>query len=299
MLDLLIDRMHDTKFLTMLFASVAAVATVLTLAMPLLSPDIARQAHEVGRARAREDPPARARAAGARREGKGHRSGSRPSSTCQKVVERFNLTKWLAQEEAREKLVQAGYRGQAPYVAFLFFRMVTPAVLFLFALFYLFVVVRVRPAADRQVRDLPRRRLCRHAAALSVPQEPHRQAPALDQARLSGRARPAADLRRIRHVDRGGVQEGQPGDRLAVDRAGRGADADHRRAVLPAGPQAGLRESRQAHRSRRRQVGLHGAAAGRALRHAARPDAARACRRKTATCACRKPRRRPPRCRPS
>ena len=58
-----------------------------------------------------------------------------------KVVERFNLTKWLAQEAAREKLVQAGFRGQAPYVAFLFFRMVTPAVLLLFSLFYLFVVV--------------------------------------------------------------------------------------------------------------------------------------------------------------
>ena len=36
--------------------------------------------------------------------------------------------KWVGQEEAREKLVQAGYRGQAPYVAFLFFRMVTPVV---------------------------------------------------------------------------------------------------------------------------------------------------------------------------
>ena len=35
-------------------------------------------------------------------------------------------------EEAREKLVQAGYRGHAPYVAFLFFRMVTPVALFLF-----------------------------------------------------------------------------------------------------------------------------------------------------------------------
>ena len=61
----------------------------------------------------------------------------------QRVVERFNLTKWLAQEAAREKLVQAGYRGQAPYVAFLFFRMVTPVVLFLFALFYLFVVLEL------------------------------------------------------------------------------------------------------------------------------------------------------------
>jgi tight adherence protein C len=59
----------------------------------------------------------------------------------QKWVEWLNLTKWLAQEEAREKLLQAGYRGQAPYIAFLFFRMVTPIALFLFALFYLFVVV--------------------------------------------------------------------------------------------------------------------------------------------------------------
>ena len=38
MLDLLIDKMHDTKFLVMMLASVAAIATVLTLAMPLLSP---------------------------------------------------------------------------------------------------------------------------------------------------------------------------------------------------------------------------------------------------------------------
>ena len=33
------------------------------------------------------------------------------------------------------------------------------------------------------------------------------QAPAVDQARVSRRARPAADLRRIRHVDRGGVPQ--------------------------------------------------------------------------------------------
>jgi tight adherence protein C len=59
-----------------------------------------------------------------------------------RIVDRFNLTKWLAQEEAREKLVQAGFRGQAPYVAFLFFRLVTPVVMFLAALFYMFVVLK-------------------------------------------------------------------------------------------------------------------------------------------------------------
>ena len=76
--------------------------------------------------------------------------------------------------------------------------------------------------------------LSRHQAAGAVPQEQDRQAPAIDQARLPGRARPAADLRRVRHVDRSRLQEGVGRDRLAVDPAGRGADADHRGAVLPA-----------------------------------------------------------------
>src|SRR5215470_6746430 len=59
------------------------------------------------------------------------------------VVDRFNLTKWLGQEEARTKLVQAGYRGQAPYVAYLFFRMVTPSAAFVAAVVYLFGVVNL------------------------------------------------------------------------------------------------------------------------------------------------------------
>ena len=58
----------------------------------------------------------------------------------QAVVNRFNLRKWLGQEEARDKLVQAGYRGQAPYVTFLFFRMVSPILLVSAAAFYIFVM---------------------------------------------------------------------------------------------------------------------------------------------------------------
>jgi len=37
--------------------------------------------------------------------------------------------------------VQAGYRGQAPYVTYLFFRMVTPVLLALLTGFYLFIVI--------------------------------------------------------------------------------------------------------------------------------------------------------------
>jgi tight adherence protein C len=56
------------------------------------------------------------------------------------VVEHFNLGKWLAQEAALEKLTMAGYRGHAPYVTFLFFRLVTPLVLFLATVLYVFVI---------------------------------------------------------------------------------------------------------------------------------------------------------------
>jgi len=59
------------------------------------------------------------------------------------VVERFNLAKWVGQEEARIKLVQAGYRGQAAYITFLFFRMAAPIAALLFAVFYVFVLVEL------------------------------------------------------------------------------------------------------------------------------------------------------------
>jgi tight adherence protein C len=142
MLDFLIQKMQDTKFLTMMLASVAAVATVITLAMPLLSPDmLGKRMKAVALEREKIRQRERERLARGEREKVSLRQS--PKQYMAKVVERFNLAKWLAQEEAREKLVQAGYRGQAPYIAFLFFRLVTPAVMFLFAVFYLFVVVQL------------------------------------------------------------------------------------------------------------------------------------------------------------
>ena len=66
-----------------------------------------------------------------------------PKQLVSKVVEDFNLTKWLAQEAARDKLIMAGYRGHAPYVTFLFARAVTPIVLFIGAVLYVFVITHM------------------------------------------------------------------------------------------------------------------------------------------------------------
>ncbi len=149
MIDFLIDTMHNPRLLSMLFAAIAAGATVLTLAMPLLAGDaLPKRMKSV--ALEREKIRQRERERLAREKDKVALRQS-PKQYMQRWVERLNLAKWLAQEEAREKLVQAGYRGHAPYVAFLFFRMVTPVALFLFALFYIFVVVELDQPATVKI----------------------------------------------------------------------------------------------------------------------------------------------------
>jgi tight adherence protein C len=147
MFQLLADKINDTKFIAMLLASIAAIATVITLAMPLLSPDVlGKRMKSVALEREKIRQRERERMARGEKEKVALRQS--PKQYMSRVVERFNLTKWLAQEAARDKLVQAGYRGQAPYIAFLFFRLVTPVVLFLFAVFYIFVVIEMdQPAA--------------------------------------------------------------------------------------------------------------------------------------------------------
>jgi tight adherence protein C len=74
-----------------------------------------------------------------------------PKQYMQRIVDEFNLNKWLGQEEARALLVQAGYRGQAPYVTFLFFRLVTPVILLCVTAFYVFIVLKLDHPTPVQV----------------------------------------------------------------------------------------------------------------------------------------------------
>jgi tight adherence protein C len=67
-----------------------------------------------------------------------------PKTYMKTVVERFNLSKWLGQEAAREKLIQAGYRGHSPYTAFLFFRAVIPVLALVISSLYIFVLLEIQ-----------------------------------------------------------------------------------------------------------------------------------------------------------
>ena len=137
----LVDQLLDPRLLTVVFAAIAAGATVLTLAMPYVVNDTLPKrmkavAFEREKIRQRE----RERlAAGV---GKVTLRQS-PKAYMKTIVENFNLSKWVGQEEARTMLVQAGYRGQAPYVTYLFFRMVMPVVTLAFAVIYIYFVLNL------------------------------------------------------------------------------------------------------------------------------------------------------------
>jgi tight adherence protein C len=136
----LIAQYFDLQVLTMMFAAVAAGATVLTLAMPFMSSDTLGKrmkavAFEREKIRQRERERMVQTTKVSLRQS--------PKAYMKRAVDDFNLSKWVGQEEARLLLVQAGYRGQAPYVTYLFFRMTMPVVMLLGSLFYIFVVLNL------------------------------------------------------------------------------------------------------------------------------------------------------------
>jgi len=133
----LISHYLNVQALTMLFAAVAAGATVLTFAMPLLVTDTLQKRMK---AVALEREKMRLRERERMAQGKVALRQS-PRMYMKRAVDNFNLSKWVGQEEARIKLVQAGYRGQAPYVTYLFFRMTMPIVMLFGSLFYIFIVL--------------------------------------------------------------------------------------------------------------------------------------------------------------
>ncbi|HAH09275.1 MAG TPA: type II secretion system protein [Alphaproteobacteria bacterium] len=132
-----VNLLFDQEFVVSLLAALAAFATILTLAYPMMEQDrlgnrlkaVAERREELRR-QARE-------ALNQRKQGS---LRSTPVGFMKQTIEQLNLRNLLESPGSREKLVRAGYRGQAPLYMFMFFRFVMPFVVFGGALFYLFVV---------------------------------------------------------------------------------------------------------------------------------------------------------------
>src|SRR6202140_2454167 len=115
MIEFLVAKIHDARFMTMLLAAIAVSATAYTLILPLLAGEglgkpMKAVAGERERIRQRErDRLAKTEKVSLRQT---------PKQLVSKVVEDFNLGKWLAQEAALQKLIMAGFPGHAAFVPF-------------------------------------------------------------------------------------------------------------------------------------------------------------------------------------
>ena len=148
MIDFLVAKIHDVKFMTMLLAAIATSMTAYTLVIPFFAGEgLAKRMKAVASERERIRQRERERLS------KSEKISLRqsPKQLVSRVVEDFNLGKWLAQEAARDKLVMAGYRGQAPYITFLFFRMLTPIVFFVAAAIYVFLISHMQQSVTIKI----------------------------------------------------------------------------------------------------------------------------------------------------
>jgi tight adherence protein C len=120
----------------MLLASLAVFATVVSIAMPAMSRD-----RTVARMKMMATERDRMRTSRVAELTGGDRGRLRHTSKglMTQVVEQLNLRQAFETEEVKDKLKMAGMRGQAPVVAFVFFRLAAPIITLVGALAYLFL----------------------------------------------------------------------------------------------------------------------------------------------------------------
>jgi tight adherence protein C len=136
-MDAIVNALDSRQTLLSIFVAIAVVATILSLAMPLLQTDsFAKRMKSVSSERERIRQRERERLAARQSLSLRHE----PKAYMKQIVESFSLSKWLGTEKAKSQLAMAGYRGPQAEIGFLFFRLIVPIALFLVALFYLFVV---------------------------------------------------------------------------------------------------------------------------------------------------------------
>lgn len=133
----LVEFVMRPQFLVTFLAALSAFATVLTIALPLLERDRIGQRMKV-MAVERDKMRATRLAEMATKDGKGGKLRQAPKGYMQQVVDMLDLRARFDNDEARNKLKMAGLRGQAHLVAYMFFRVALPPILFLATALYLF-----------------------------------------------------------------------------------------------------------------------------------------------------------------
>ena len=135
----IVDAVVRPEFIVTLLAAVSVFATVLTVALPMLSRDRLGQRMKVmavERDRMRETRLAELASDG--------RSGTlREKSNggmMQQIVDLLDLKSRFDNEKIRERIRMAGLRGQGPLVTYMFFRIAMPIIIFFGTLVYVMFI---------------------------------------------------------------------------------------------------------------------------------------------------------------
>jgi tight adherence protein C len=126
------------ELIVTLLAALAAFATALTFALPLLARDRTSQRMKV--MATERDKMRSARMAELTKDSGQGRLRQAPKGFMQQIVDQFNLRGSFESDDLKNRLKMAGLRGQAPLVAYMFFRLVAPIIVTIVALIYLFLL---------------------------------------------------------------------------------------------------------------------------------------------------------------
>ena len=132
-----IDAVANPQVLMTLLVAGAVFATALTLLLPTLSRDRLPNRMRI-MATERDKMRASRIAELNKKEGSGLRQA--PKGFMLEIVDKMNLRSSFDTEEVRNQLKMAGLRGQAPLVAYMFFRLAMPIIATIAALFYMFFI---------------------------------------------------------------------------------------------------------------------------------------------------------------
>ncbi len=145
----IVDTLISPPFLATMLAAVAVFATILTVVMPILARD---QMNQRMRVMALERDKLRSqRLAELTKERGPTKLRKTPKGFMQQIVDRFDLRSQFDNEELRNKLKMAGLRGEAPLVAFMFFRVAAPPLAFVVALIYLFFIGKTEASTNMKL----------------------------------------------------------------------------------------------------------------------------------------------------
>lgn len=146
----IVDTVTSLPLLATMLAAISAFATILALVMPMLARDRLNQRMRV--MALERDKLRSQRLADLSKERMGKvKLRHTPKGYMQRIVDRFDLRSQFDNEELRNKLKMAGLRGEAPLVAFMFFRAAAPPVAFIVALVYLFFVASIEASASMKL----------------------------------------------------------------------------------------------------------------------------------------------------